>query len=638
MTPAETVIDWHEPVLSKHGEGFHNKERSKFILFCVIYIISCILFVFYLYTQAKRTIDADLNDRLYYGALMTSAVLGERYHDHLVNRSSKSEAEDWRSIQRLTAYSQKMDLTYLYTVIARHGEAILVSSSASEDELKNNTYVRFFDPYPDASPLLLQALHENKTVWTDYQDHWGEFRAVFVPLVSADGSKYIAGAEVSMNKYYHQLHTQELQLAGFSIFLFVDFSIFVAIYLTYIRKNLLRARLHTTAMQEAKDASESANQAKSNFVAVMSHEIRTPLNGVLGAVELLSHSHLNEKQRELFNIIESGGKSLLAIVSDVLEFSKIEANKIIFEPTSFALEPLATTLIDLTRLQLKSPNITLSCVIEDDVPAYIRTDGQKLQQIISNLLSNAAKFTDTGEIRLVISVANFQQKERRLYVKVQDTGIGISPEHQHRLFHPFVQLESRTGGTGLGLSICKHLVEIMGGTIRVDSAPDTGTTFTLNIPYELTPNESDVKRECIAKGKQPIYQRGTPLRILVVDDSLLNQSLSRLMLEQLGHTVDVVSDGSDVLQAIQTTHYDVILMDIYMKNMDGIQATRCIRNQMEIKQPYIVAYTANACAEDIEQYKKCGMDDVLVKPIQLQDMQFVLKRVMLSKESTCDFV
>ncbi|SJN53344.1 Sensory/regulatory protein RpfC [Vibrio ruber DSM 16370] len=610
-----------------HRKRFRIKETWKFVLFSCVYVISCISFVAYLYVQAKQSIEDDLNNRLYHGALVASAVLGEHYHDGLVDKHSKTEAEDWHAIERLTEYSRKMDLTYIYTVIERHGQAVLVSSSASEDELKNNTYVRFFDPYPDASHQLLTALHENRIIWADYDDHWGDFRAVFVPMRSADGSRYIAAAEMSMREYYAHQKEEEgetrLRLAGFSIFLFINFSILVGVYLTYIRHNLMQLRRSTAALQAARKAAESANRAKSKFVAVMSHEIRTPLNGILGATELLSHSRLDAKQQEFLNIIESGGSSLLAIVNDILDLSKIEADKITFEPDNFELRPLISTVIDLIRPQLKSPEIQLSYDIGDDVPQYIRSDPKKLQQILINLLGNAAKFTYHGEIHLIVSLA-CDASDPRLVFKIKDSGVGIEQEHLKRLFQPFMQVGSHVGGTGLGLSICKSFVEMMGGDIQVESMPGFGATFWFEIPYQVVEPVSDPS----GNDGQPI-RHCTPLNILVVDDSSLNQSLARFMLEKLGHRVYTIEDGTLVLKTVQNSHYDVILMDIYMSKMNGMEATREIRRQTEMKQPYIVAYTANTSEDDIEQYKICGMDDVLPKPAQLKDIERVLRRESL---------
>ncbi|SHF66514.1 ATP-binding protein [Vibrio gazogenes] len=610
-----------------HRKRFRIQETWKFVLFCCVYVISCVSFVAYLYVQAKQSIEDDLNNRLYHGALVAAAVLGEHYHDGLVDKNSKTEAEDWHAIERLTEYSRKMDLTYIYTVIERGGQAVLVSSSASEDELKNNTYVRFFDPYPDASHQLLTALHEDRIIWADYDDHWGDFRAVFVPMRSADGSRYIAAAEMSMREYYAHQKAEEgetrLRLAGFSIFLFINFSILVGGYLTYIRHNLMQLRRSTAALQAARKAAESANRAKSKFVAVMSHEIRTPLNGILGATELLSHSRLDTKQQEFLNIIESGGSSLLAIVNDILDLSKIEADKITFEPDNFELRPLISTVIDLIRPQLKSSEIRLSYEISDAVTQYIRSDSKKLQQILINLLGNAAKFTYHGEIRLSVNLTR-DDREPRLVFKIKDSGIGIEQEHLKRLFQPFMQVGSHMGGTGLGLSICKSFVEMMGGDIQVESMPGLGATFWFDIPYQVVEQGGDPS----VKNRQSI-QQCTPLNILVVDDSSLNQSLARFMLEKLGHRVYTIEDGTQVLKTVRNSSYDVILMDIYMSKMNGMEATREIRCQVDMKQPYIVAYTANTSEEDIEQYKTCGMDDVLPKPAQLKDIERVLRRESL---------
>jgi len=623
----EQILDSQEKLQNKTHRFFI--EKWKFILFGVIYIISCTSFVFYLYGQAKKSIDVDINHRLYSGALLTVAALGEHYHDHLVDKHSKTEAQDWQTIQKLTAFSHQLNLTYLYTVIERNGQPILISSSASKDELEHNTYVRFFDPYPDASGELLTALHQHRVIWSNYTDHWGEFRAVFVPMQSKDGTPYIAGAEVSMANYRHHLNEQIFHFAGFSIFLFVDFSIFIAatLYFTSIRHRIVQLRYRTITLKKAQECADSANQAKSHFVAVMSHELRTPLNGVIGATELLSKTSLSNTQQNYLNIIQSSGLSLLTMVNEVLDLSKIESKKEKLEPHDFALEPFIQSILNLIRPQLNSPSILLDYDIDFRVSEFIKADSNKLRRILINILGNAAKFTDNGQINLTVHQVITYTNNLELKFEIQDSGIGISEEDQNQLFHPFSQIHNHNEqyrmGSGLGLSISKELVQMMGGNIILQSQSGHGTTFSFNIICQAAKkqNQSEIKNINIDNIKHH-----HPLLILVVDDSAVNLTLAKMMLEHYHHEVHTLNNGELIFKKINNTHYDIIFMDIHIGKVNGMDLVQKIRQIPNIEQPYIIAYTANAYAEDINQYHQCGMNDVLIKPVQLKNIKEILDR------------
>ncbi|CAM3709632.1 Sensory/regulatory protein RpfC [Vibrio aerogenes CECT 7868] len=627
------------------GQAFEVKEQQdkinnhyfrskwKFILFGFIYVLSCISFVFYLYGQAKKSIDEEINSRLYSGALLTVAALGDHYHDHLKSKHDKTEAQDWNTIQNLTRFSRQLNLTYLYTVIERNGEAILISSSATEEELKENNYVRFFDPYPDASQALLTALREKRVIWTDYSDHWGDFRAVFVPERSADGTTYIAGAEVSMEDYYEHLYNQIIHFAGFSIFLFVDFSMFVAVYFSYIRNRYTQAQAHAEMLQKATQAAEEANLAKSRFVAVMSHELRTPLNGVIGATELLSETSLDSSQQMYLHIISSSSLSLLSMANNVLDLSKIESEQETLECHDFALEPFIQSILGLIRPQLNSPDIVLDYYLAETVPGYINADPEKLRRILINLLGNAAKFTDKGHIRLTVLQQVSELPALNLRFEVSDTGIGIAPEYRDQLFKPFHQIrnhhQNKSAGSGLGLSISLQLIQMMGGSIDLNSKVDEGTTFFFDIQCQVATQApvEDSESQIHGTGVNSILSKS--LRVLVVDDSDVNLSLAKIMLEHQGHEVEIQRGEEDmdtILQSVYQNQYDVILMDIHMGRLNGIDLTREIRQMNGIKQPYIIAYTANAYTSDIEKYRKSGMNDILIKPVLQKDIKKVLSR------------
>ncbi|WP_428240071.1 ATP-binding protein [Gynuella sp.] len=604
------------------------KGRWKFALFTVGYIVSCLVFILYLYWQAKTIIDENINNKLYHGALMASAALGNDYHDHLTSKSSKTENEDWIAIRTLSDYAKRLGLSFIYTVIKRDDQIILVSSSASQEELQNGTYVRFFDPYPDASAELINTFDTQKITWVEYSDHWGDFRAVFVPMRSRDGTPYVAGAEVSLKEYQQSLRSEALGLVGFAVFLFVAFGVLVSLYLHRIH-NLYRLRLNAVELEKARDKAEAENHAKSEFVAIMSHEIRTPLNGIVGASELLEHSMLDLKQREYLGIVQACTQSLVMIVSDVLDLAKIESGKLELDFSTFALRPMIQTTLDIIRPQIKQPEVRLICRVDEDVPEFIHADEKHLRQVLTNLLGNAAKFTEVGEVALKVSTHQEVEQQIELLFEVQDTGIGIDDEGVQRLFQPFTQVsrssEHRYGGTGLGLAICKRLVNAMGGDIRVHSSPGDGSTFFFNLVTQIpaTPTQLHGNRD----SQDDKDNLEISLTILLAEDNAVNQQLMKMMLKKLGHVVRIVGNGYEALQAVEMQPYDAILMDINMPELDGRETTVRLR-QMNLKpEPYVIAYTADAVAENHQHLKSCGMNDVLVKPVRMVDLERALQRV-----------
>jgi two-component system CheB/CheR fusion protein len=387
-------------------------------------------------------------------------------------------------------------------------------------------------------------------------------------------------------------------------------------------------------LEKARVSAEAASRAKSEFLANMSHEIRTPMNGIMGMAQLLEYTELSLKQREYLHIMRDSGESLLSLINDILDLSRIEAGRVELELQEFSLRKSVVDVINSQISLVHAKGLTITTDIPAAVPDNLTGDQLRLKQILINILGNAVKFTSRGEIALGVDLEDRHSDSALLRFDVTDTGIGISPDILDRIFEPFSQADTSTtrrfGGSGLGLSICKRLTDMMGGDIWVESTEEAGSTFHVQLPFAV--NELQMERRDRRSGDPPGSSAwtGCPLRILLAEDNQSSLIFCETILRREGHRVATARNGAEALKEWMQSNFDIILMDIQMPEMDGTEATRSIREREREEGGHvpIIALTAHAMQGDRARLLSQGFDGYVTKPLKLNELNEEMRRCL----------
>lgn len=527
---------------------------------------------------------ADVTDSLVAGLNRRTAVL---------ERSLVDQARELTDTNRL-----------LTEIMDSMGEGLMVTSRLGSEDPENRVlmvnpaYLRMFDLDPADVPegMPLSALHDLLVGRSQHPETRDEIAAI--GRAFAEGRKAIFEVPGTGRSFATQATRRPS--GGYVI----------------VHTDITDLRAQNTALRAARDAAEVANRAKSSFLANMSHEIRTPMNGIVGMADLLADTALSDEQKDCVATIRGAALALTSLISDILDFSKVEAGRLRIEGAPFQLDGLIAEISDLLRPLAAQKQLYLTCRIEDEVPRLVEGDALRLRQVLMNLIGNAIKFTHEGGVTLHLSRTSRRGNQVRF--RVVDTGIGIPEDQQALVFDPFEQVHSgrerQYEGTGLGLSISKRLAEAMGGSITVVSTPGQGAEFRLDLPL---PALAQTVPRTVAVSTDDLRLDG--VAVLLVEDNRTNQAVVRKMLERRGARVEVADNGRSALECYDPERFDIVLMDISMPVMNGLEATRALRTcerQRDWTRRPIIALTGNAFDRDRKEAEAVGMDGFLTKPVR----------------------
>ncbi len=632
---------------------------KKFAVPIIIYFVGIILLLVIIYYEKKYAQYKRVDERLLKASELVSFILPKDFHDRVVDSLSIHPDEDWKNIMKLSKISDQLNLSFLYTLVIRNGKAYFTSCSTNPKKLKRKLTIRYFTEYPEASKELLEMPEHRKIVYETTSNRWGTFRSVFVPAYSQTGNFYIIGADIDIKEITNFLNKEIffLLLTGLVLtLLFIPTIVQIvktdkrlANFLkrkieernSKLSKELIEHKQTTIKLEKAlKEKEEFAIKAKealkskNNIIRTISHELRTSLNVIIGINTLLSQSQLSEEQKDYSKTIENAAKQILSIIEESLQVYYTQPERVDLELSLFDLSQLINQVIQQHSQVLRHKRIQIIYSIDERIPKHLVGDESFLRQIIFNLLNNAVKFTNKGQISIEVEYEELLMHENKIIIlfKISDTGCGIPTEKQKQLIKALIEddLIYKSSGLGLGLTLSKHLSKMIKANIWFKSEENKGTEFYLRVPLSIgtanvNPSELPLVPEDFKKFKKE------KLTILLAEDNELNVKVALRSLEKLGHEVSYAKTGKEVIELLKKQSFDIILMDIEMPEMNGIETASFIRSHPEEvghKNVPIIALTAHAIPSIEKECREADIDGFCTKPINFKELDELMKKLV----------
>ncbi len=652
-----------------------NYFLKVIIIPSVTYFVMVGLYILFTSYSERERIISEVDRRLVIAASNISQVLDPTFFDRATDSGAITPEEHLKNILELSRNVKTSGLTYLYATVVRNGKVFFIASSAKDEEFLKHKLPTYWQAYPEATSEFINTINSSQPTFERSEDRWGKFESAIITRTSPGGNRYLVGADMDISYINEHILSRIPYIIMRALFFLVIVGPFFYFLTKYYKKNtatleekiqerrtaekqledykvhleeIIQSRteqlqeevrerkLMSEELQVAKEIAVKESRAKSIFLANMSHEIRTPMNGVIGMTNILKETELTEEQKEYLEIIEISGNNLLSIINDILDFSKIEAGQVELENIAFNLRYNLEEVVKMLHVRAEGKGLKLFLTISSELPDLIKGDPVRLKQIVMNLANNAIKFTAEGSVSIFIEPIWQNEVQMMIKCRVADTGLGISEKGREKLFKEFSQTDVSTtrkyGGTGLGLKIAYDLVRLMGGEIGVESEEGKGSVFWFTAVFGKM-LKSELEKLEIEKQKDDIKS----IPILLVEDNYISQRVARTSLEKDGFSnLEIAENGRVAIRLFEKKEYEIILMDIRMPVMDGLEATEKIRELERLnpqrKASYIVAFTAYAVEGDKERFLEAGMDDYVAKPFQPEELVRVITKFAGKRE------